>query len=217
MKKALGTHEIAAICQVTPPTVGRWLEEGRLPYFTTGGGHRRVWCSDLAAFLLKHNIPIPDALRETSPLRILIVDDDPQALKLFRVAVGTLYPSAEIHEARDGFEAGHKTIRVMPTLLILDILLPGLDGYRICRMIREDATLRHVKILAVSGHEPESTRPQAIAAGADDFVAKPFQLDLLKRAIDALVADSRSAPRVEAPPDAGTRGGIPTPSDFLGA
>ncbi|MEK7704558.1 MAG: helix-turn-helix domain-containing protein, partial [Myxococcota bacterium] len=57
--KALGTTEVARICHVTPPTVGRWIEDGKLPSFTTGGGHRRVWVADLVAFFREHNIPVP--------------------------------------------------------------------------------------------------------------------------------------------------------------
>jgi CheY-like chemotaxis protein len=188
MKKALGTYDIAAICQVTPTTVGRWLDEGKLPYFTTGGGHRRVWSPDLANFLKAHNIPIPADLRSEPPLRILIVDDDPHVLKLLRAAVKEFYPAAEVHEAADGFAAGQKTIGLIPALVILDLRLPGIDGYKVCRAIRQDPRLKDVKVLAVTGYHLEEARAKALEAGADDFLAKPITLDALSKKLETLLA-----------------------------
>src|SRR3989344_3812773 len=107
-KKTFGTHDIAKICQVTPPTIGRWIEEGKLPSFKTAGGHRRVWDEDLVVFLKEHNIPVPDDLKTDGPLRILIVDDEPEMRRFITRILQKLAPGAEIHEAADGFEAGHK-------------------------------------------------------------------------------------------------------------
>ena len=107
VKTAFGTHEIAKVCQVTPPTVIRWMEEGKLVFFTTGGGHRRVWDTDLAAFMRLHNIPVPAALEAGTKLRFLIVDDEPEYRQLMIRLLRAAYPESEIAEAADGFEAGH--------------------------------------------------------------------------------------------------------------
>ncbi len=78
-KKALGTHDIARICHVSPPAVISWLEDGKMPSFTTGGGHRRVWDQDLVAFMKQHNMTIPPELLSENKLRILVVDDESQS------------------------------------------------------------------------------------------------------------------------------------------
>lgn len=171
-KKAFGTHDIARICQVTPPTIGRWIEEGKLPSFKTAGGHRRVWGDDLAAFLRSHNIPVPPELDLSQ--RVVIVDDEPEVRKFVRRILSEQFPELEIHEASDGFEAGHKIATVLPALVILDLRLPGVDGFKVCRTVRADPTYKNVKILAISGVGVEEAKDQILAAGADAFLPKPF-------------------------------------------
>src|SRR3989344_719260 len=168
-RKAYGTYEVADICHVTPATIGNWIDKGILPTFSTGGGHRRGWSEDLARFLTEHNI---------------------QVRRVVKRALRQIYPEAVIFDAEDGFEAGQKVAQILPSLIILDIMLPGLDGYKVCKAIRANERMRHSKILAISGHNIEETRKNILAAGADDFLGKPFTVDALKeKAIRLLKAD----------------------------
>lgn len=191
VKKAFGTHEIARACQVTPPTVIRWMEEGKLVFFTTGGGHRRVWDTDLAAFMRLHNIPVPAALEAGTKLRFLIVEDDAEYRKLLGRLLGAAYPEAEIAEAADGFEAGHKVYSFLPTLITLDLHLPGVDGFKICELIRGTADLKGIKILAVTAFGTDDARARVLEAGADDFLCKPFEAAVLNKKLERLLADTR--------------------------
>ena len=149
-KTAFGTTEISKICHVTPHSVGRWIEEGKLPSFSTGGGHRRVWAQDLVIFLKEHNIPVPQELLDDDLPRILIVDDEPETRSLIKRVVRQLYPVVEIHEAADGFEAGHKVADLLPSLVVLDLRLPGMNGIKVCQTIRSNSKLRGIKILAIT-------------------------------------------------------------------
>lgn len=176
LKKAFGTYEIAKFCQVTPPTVGRWIKEGKLPSFLTGGGHQRVWAADLVKFLAAHNIPLPFELRTPEPLKVLVVDDEANVRAVMVRVLKKIDPPMEIEEASDGFEAGRKFTQMIPNLVLLDLKLPGVDGLKVCRQIRRDDPLRQVKILVVSAYADDMTRRQAISAGADDFLAKPFDV-----------------------------------------
>ncbi|MFC1521521.1 response regulator [Elusimicrobiota bacterium] len=190
-KEAYGTYEIAKICRVTPPTVGRWVEDGKLPSFTTGGGHRRVWAADLVAFLNEHHIPIPDDLSDTKPasnaLKVLIVDDESETRRLITRLLQQINETVEIHEAGDGFEAGHKVASLIPHLVVLDIRLPGVDGLKVCKMIRDDDNLKNTRILTISAHDPEASKQQSIDAGADDFMAKPFNINDFAAKIKELI------------------------------
>ncbi|MEK7286969.1 MAG: response regulator [Elusimicrobiota bacterium] len=192
--KALGTYQIARICQVTPPTVWRWVEEGKLPFFKTGGGHRRVWAEDLAVFLKAHNIPVPpDLFGADGPLNILVVDDDEQIRRTMARIVRKVRPQAKVHEAADGFEAGQKATRILPKLMILDLKLPGIDGIRMCRLIRQSDPGRRIKILVVTGYVGDATKKQALEAGADDFLAKPFEMDEFAGKIEFLLRGEPAA------------------------
>jgi len=186
VKNAFGTHEIAGFCQVTPPTVIRWMEEGKLVYFTTGGGHRRVWDADLAVFMRSHNIPVP-AILEAGTLKFLIVEDDADYRRLLVRMLSAAYPGAELAEAGDGFAAGHMVHAFRPSLLVLDLHLPGVDGFKICEMIRGDVELKSIKILAVTGLNMDESMSRALNSGADDFLGKPFGAEVLTEKIRVLL------------------------------
>ncbi|MDE2140924.1 MAG: response regulator [Elusimicrobia bacterium] len=173
---------------MTPPTVARWIEDGKLPSFTTGGGHRRVWPRDLIVFLRKHNVPVPPELAAAGATRILVVDDDATVRRLIVRVITGAFPESEMHEAVDGFEAGQKIFALLPFLVVIDLRLPGLDGLKVCRIIRADERTRSARILAVSGHDPEGSRDQVLEAGGDDFLAKPFRTEELVGKVRALLA-----------------------------
>lgn len=107
-------------------------------------------------------------------MKIVIAEDETSLAAALSRMVLLAWPEAQIMIARDGFEAGVQVARNRPDLLLLDVNLPGLDGFWVCRMLRTDALLAGTRILAVSGDcEPEL--PLRIrGAGADDFLAKPF-------------------------------------------
>ena len=191
-KQSFGTHEIAKICQVTPPSIWRWVKEGRLPYFTTAGGRRKVWAKDLALFLKERNIPIPDTVKQIDSKKILIVDDEAQIRQIVKRVLKTIDPELEIAEAEDGFEAGRKVTQMSPALIILDIGLPGMNGIKICKMIRSDAQLEGTKILAISGQNIPSLKKECSKAGADDFLRKPFTVEEIKDRVHRLL-DSQMA------------------------
>lgn len=190
-QKAFGTYEIAQICHVTPSTVGNWIDKGLLPTFTTGGGHRRVWQEDLMVFLKKHNIPATPELSENGRKTILIVDDEAGIRRVVRRTLQKMYPRAQIHEAEDGFDAGKKVARLKPALVILDLKLPGVDGFKVCRDIRADEQLKGTKVLAISGHNAEEWRNQSLSAGADDFLGKPFLTEDLEQKVLALFGENK--------------------------
>ncbi len=186
-RKAYGTYDIAEICHVTPSTIGHWIEKGLLPTFTTGGGHRRVWSEDLLGFLKSHNIPVPAELNLSGIQSVLIVDDEEPIRKILRRTLQKLFPDAQIHEAEDGFAAGQKIAQMVPSLVILDLKLPGVDGFKVCRGIRSEKRLKKTKVLAISGHNIEEYRKQALASGADDFLGKPFDSRALKEKLSKLM------------------------------
>ena len=200
--KALGTHDIARVCHVSPPAVIRWIEDGKIPFFTTGGGHRRVWDKDLVSFMRQHNIPIPPELEAAARVKILIVDDEPQNRRVIERVARLAYPEAEINEAVDGFEAGHKLHAFLPTLVVLDLRLPGIDGVRVCRMIRKDSRLRAIKILAITGNSIGESKRAALNAGADDFLGKPFNVSELTARLKGLLSPGRQMTRGQRRDDA---------------
>lgn len=109
--------------------------------------------------------------------RILIVDDQPRNVALLEDILGDDYPLAT---ASSGEEALIQAQSFRPALILLDIMMPGIDGYETCRQLRTMPTLRHTKIVMVSAKAMASERVNGYEAGADDYITKPFNLGELE-------------------------------------
>ena len=189
MEKFFKTQEIAKICQVAQGTVIRWINEGKLPAASTVGGHNRILAKDLLALLKSLHLPIPadlssdDSSSSEQKIRVLIVDDEPEVRKMIRWMIKQDFPGAEVEDAQEGFVAGWKAHSFRPHLVILDIMLPGLDGFHVCELIRQLPELKETKIIAISALMDPEMAKKILNLGANDFLAKPFELDVLKKKI----------------------------------
>src|SRR5687768_514058 len=130
MKKPYTTYEIAEFCEVTMKAVTQWIDQGKLPAYRTPGGHRRIRPSDFVAFLKRYQMPVPEALQSLEKPRVLIVDDDKIIVALVKRILAKIGRPLTIDVAYDGFEAGQKVASFLPDLVLLDLKLPGLDGFQ---------------------------------------------------------------------------------------
>jgi excisionase family DNA binding protein len=168
------THEVSRLLHVNPRSVINWIEQSLLQSYRTPGGHRRIRHDDLMAFLRKHQIPTPASL-VADKFSILIVDDDQEIIDLLKAYLERQAPY-EISTAADGITALIEVGRVKPDLLILDIMIPGVDGVEVCRRIKADSSNR-TAIIAISGTTERQS--QVLEAGADAFMLKPVDMDQL--------------------------------------
>jgi len=168
------THEVSRLLHVNPRSVINWIEQSLLQSYRTPGGHRRIRHDDLMAFLRKHQIPTPASL-VADKFSILIVDDDQEIIDLLKAYLERQAPY-EIAAAADGITALIEVGRVKPDLLILDIMIPGVDGVEVCRRIKADSSNK-TAIIAISGTTERQS--QVLEAGADAFMLKPVDMDQL--------------------------------------
>jgi excisionase family DNA binding protein len=182
----LTTGQVASACQVTIPTVKRWIREGYLQAFQTAGGHYRITDEDLKRFMTAHKIP---GGIEGLP-RILIVDDDPKLLGTLGEAL-SWDQGYKVEVAQDGYEGLIKVGTFRPRLLVLDLRMPGLDGFQVCRKVKEDPVTHSIKILAITAYPEGNARERILEAGADGFLEKPFHLEQLKAEMARLVGALR--------------------------
>jgi DNA-binding response OmpR family regulator len=108
---------------------------------------------------------------------VLVADDDADILRL--IELNLRLEGFEVVTARDGPDALAKTIAVRPDLVVLDVLMPGIDGYTICARIRANASLAAVPVLIVSANYASADLEAARRVGADDFLVKPFHPAML--------------------------------------
>lgn len=118
--------------------------------------------------------------------KILVIDDEPSVGELVQeILVDHLKTHIEI--VLDGFAAGLKLQEYFPDLIVLDLNLPGVNGFEVCHRIREDELQYEVKILAVTGYDSEENYKRIIEQGADDYLPKPFQAEELFKKIAKLL------------------------------
>jgi excisionase family DNA binding protein len=187
-QRFLTTGDIASYCEVTSAAVLKWIGSGKLPVFTTPGGHYRILRTDFRNFLLYHGMFIDEGFfgKGRGRKRVLIVDDEPTVVTFIEGAL-LLEGKYELATAGDGFDAGQQVITFNPDLIILDIMLPGMDGFEVCRRVKTDAATQHIKILAVTGFATEENVRRILHTGADDYLAKPLKLQDLQDKVAELL------------------------------
>jgi len=168
------THDISRLLQVNPRSVINWIEQNLLPSYRTPGGHRRVRRDDLLAFLRKHQIPTPASLVE-GRFRILIVEDEEEVVTLLKTYLQR-QGGYEVAAASNGINALIDVGRIKPDLLILDVMIPGVDGIEVCRRIKDDSANK-TAIIVISGNA--ESEKKVLQAGADVFMPKPVDLEKL--------------------------------------
>lgn len=184
-KTVFTTGEAAKICKVSQQTIIRCFDNGSLKGFRVPGSRfRRIPRDQLYAFMKDNGIPT-DAL-ESGKRKVLIVDDDEELMDLL-TDVFARDGRFDIRNANNGFEAGMSVKEFRPDLVVLDVMLPDINGKEVCQRIRSDDSLEAVKIICISGMVEQDKVAELKAAGANDFMHKPFNVDrLLDRACDLL-------------------------------
>jgi DNA-binding response OmpR family regulator len=129
---------------------------------------------------------IPSDLLGESAIRILVVDDDPGILRLLEELLGR-DGRFEVRTASTGYDAGMATREFRPNVVLLDYMLPDVNGNIVCERLKADPELSETRIIIVSGVVRQDEIDGLMAAGADDFIAKPFDTEELIARIDALV------------------------------
>jgi len=167
------TLDIGEICEVNPTTVQNWVKEKKLKAYLTPGGHRRVLREDLVSFMREFGMPIPAQLTDDR-VSIVIVDDDEGVRNLLTSIIKGRADSIDVWTAESGVEALLLIGECKPDLVILDVMLPGMDGIEVCKKWKANPATSRVRIAAITGaHEPE-IRARVLKAGADLFFTKPL-------------------------------------------
>jgi excisionase family DNA binding protein len=185
MKTVFTTGEAAKICKVSQQTIIRCFDNGQLKGFRVPGSRfRRIPREMLYKFMKDNGIPT-DAL-ESGRRKVLLVDDDTELVEImtkFLEEDGRF----EVKIATTGFDAGMLVKEYRPDIIVLDVMLPDINGKEVCQRVRSDNTLDQVKIICISGMVELDKVADLRAAGADDFMQKPFTVDkLLDRCCDLL-------------------------------
>lgn len=180
--KLLSLPKAAEIYSVSRWTLWSYVKSGKLKALRTPGGHYRISEKDLTEFFNNIN---PSTSKDFSNRKILVVDDDSSIRKALSQAFSK--KGFEVKTASDGFEAGQLSVNFKPRIMILDIFMPKMDGFEVCRRIKKDSETKNIKIIAISGFDNLENREKILDCGADVFFSKPLNLKELRKEIDRII------------------------------
>lgn len=165
--------EVAKRFLVSPITVRQWADKGWLTAVTTPGGHRRFALDEVERFARERA-----RLQTTgnAASRVLVVDDDVQLAGFLVELLEGAFTGIELRVVHDGFAAGRQVQIFQPALIILDLMMPGIDGFQVCTTLKADPAAQTIRILAMTGFYTPENEARIIAAGADACFCKPLDI-----------------------------------------
>jgi excisionase family DNA binding protein len=189
----LTPNEVADRLLVAPVTVRLWANRGLLPSETTPGGHRRFRAQDVEDFIARRR-----KLQDQGtghPSRILLIDDNIRYTQALATVLTARVPGLAVDTASDGFSAGIKCESLRPDIVTLDLQMPGMNGFEICRLLRSMFGSERPRIVVLSGLLTEESTRKALEAGANSCVAKTARTEKLLQEL-GLSAAAASGPRI---------------------
>jgi len=183
MKDLFTTGEAADICRVSQQTIIRCFDSGRLKGFRVPGSKfRRIPRASLIRFMRDNSIPLDNL--DSGKRKVLIVDDDAEIVELISDILSR-EGGFEIRTASSGYEAGMITQQFRPDLILLDYMLPDVNGNVVCQTIRKNPEFENTRIIIVSGVIKQDEIDQLLRAGAQEFLKKPFNISELLDKVNA--------------------------------
>jgi len=183
MKDLFTTGEAAEICRVSQQTIIRCFDSGRLRGFRVPGSKfRRIPRQNLIKFMRENNIPLDNL--DSGKKKVLVVDDDAEIVELISDIL-TRDGRFDIRTASSGYEAGMATQQFRPDLILLDYMLPDVNGNVVCQTIRSNPEFENTRIIIVSGVIKQEEIDQLLRSGAENFIRKPFTIAELTEKVAA--------------------------------
>ncbi|MBF0370109.1 MAG: response regulator [Magnetococcales bacterium] len=179
----LTTREASKILGVALPTVQGWVEKGILRAWKTAGGHRRIARSSLDKMLHERQVALakgPDSQAHPAPPTLLVVEDDPAMVALYRSQIQTWSFEVDLVTASNGFDALIQIGRKQPGIIISDLVMPGMDGFRMIWILNEKPELADTRIVVVSALDKREIQRQGGLPDKVTVFRKPAPMDQLK-------------------------------------
>lgn len=182
MKDLFTTGEAAEICRVSQQTIIRCFDSGRLKGFRVPGSKfRRIPRANLIKFMRDNSIPLDNL--DSGRKKVLVVDDDAEIVELISDILAR-EGNYDVRTASSGYEAGMVTQQFHPDLILLDYMLPDVNGNVVCQTIRKNPEFENTAIIIVSGVIKQEEIDQLLRSGAEDYIKKPFTISELTEKVN---------------------------------
>ena len=185
-EELLKISAVAEQAQVAGSTIRHYTDMGLIRVAGyTDGGQRLYSKTDTLERLVKiqalsrRGLSLPEIKMamegKSKSKKILIVDDEQEVSELLVELLKSKFPGYQVRVAGDGFTAGRLIGEFFPDLIVLDLMLPGVDGFHVCRQIRQDPLLSGILVLAITGFDSAEMKKKIMDCGANDYLAKPME------------------------------------------
>lgn len=185
-KSFITTREAAARLGVALSTIQTWVENGMLPAWKTAGGHRRIPSDAVDAISLRKQAVLAEA-PVPEEFKILVVEDDPVLCELYRRQFAEWNLPIQLFMAEDGFEGLILIGRHAPDLIIADLSMPGVDGFKMIRKIKSKATPIRGVIIVVTALTPAEIEAQGGLPADIPVYPKPVPFAALRPLVEHMV------------------------------
>ncbi len=173
-KNYLTPNKVAEMLMVSPSAIRLWTEKGDLKALMTAGGHRRFKLADIKQFAKDKNIQLN--IESDYIYRVLIVDDEPLFADYLKTVLSLECEKLEIEISLNGFDAGIKLKEFKPNIVLLDLMMPEMNGFQVCEQIKNDPLLQHTRVIAMSGSQDLVDKQRIISVGAETCLDKPIKV-----------------------------------------
>ncbi len=196
------TREAARLLGVSLRTIQLWVDGGLLQAWKTAGGHRRITLRSVEKLLAQQHAETAQPQAAPKTCNVLVVEDDLILLKLYqRVIPGWGLP-LQVHTARDGFDGLIKIGEIKPDILITDLNMPGMDGFRMIQTLRRNTSFTNMKIIVITGLSPEDIERQGGLPEDVPILGKPILFSQLQQRVGELVRQATDSRTVVPAPSA---------------
>lgn len=187
----LTPQQVARLLMVAPVTVRQWAQRGELAFRSTPGGHRRYSREAVERFARQRGIPLASGGAEDG-LRVLVVDDDPHINAFLTLLLREHDSGVQVESAHNGFEAGFRIESFSPDVVLLDLMMPDLDGFEVARFIKSDPVRAAIRIICITAYDTPENIARAINAGAEACLGKPLDTRRLLEQVFSTAASLRA-------------------------
>jgi len=167
--------EAAELLMVSTASIRLWASKGLIPAQTTAGGHRRFLKRDIEVFAKSMEVDT----QKSGDIKVLIIDDNRALLEYLTELLSDLPGIEAIEIAADGFEGGRKVESFRPDVLLLDIMMPGLNGIEVCERLKASEGNQQIRVIAMTGYAASEDIDRMMAAGAEACLNKPIDTQAL--------------------------------------
>ncbi|MEK7382322.1 MAG: response regulator [Elusimicrobiota bacterium] len=186
-ERTFTTFEVARLCGVFHTTVINWVNKSKLKARVTPGGHRRIPLSELVPFMKKYDMPVPADIEDVHR-QVLVLDDEPMMTRLIEKGFTRHRDRFSIQVSNNPVDALVLVGKKLPDMLIMDLMMPVMDGFQVCQILKSSPATKDMKIIAISGRKLTAAQQDFLSTNVDEFIQKPFEMSDLVATVDRLLA-----------------------------